>query len=62
MFQKWVEAYRSKRLRNSINTTNGVESKHKELKYSHLDLYSDNSIEGLVSTIVTKFIPDQEIR
>ena len=43
----------------SIHTTNGVERQNEDLKYSFLASHRDKSLSGVLSILITDFLPDK---
>ncbi|VDI38561.1 Hypothetical predicted protein [Mytilus galloprovincialis] len=61
-FKRWVKAYRQEVFNVLVNTNIGVERQKKALKYVYLDMKKTKSLSQLLSTILTKFLPDSYIK
>ena len=43
----------------SINTNNGIERQNESLKYQYLKDPNNNSLGGMVTTLIVEFLPDK---
>ena len=59
MSQRWVWAFRQDRFLMSVNTNNGIERQNESLKYQYLKDRNNNSLSGLIVTLVEEFLPDK---
>ncbi|XP_052097298.1 uncharacterized protein LOC127732258 [Mytilus californianus] len=57
-FQRWSKLFRNSLFNIRVNTTNGLERQHKELKENYLTEYIDKSLSSMVTSLVTKYLPD----
>ncbi|XP_028415032.1 uncharacterized protein LOC114538114 [Dendronephthya gigantea] len=55
--KRWVWAYRKDRFNVKVNTNNGVERQNRSLKYQFLADNRDKTLSGLISVVVTQFLP-----
>ncbi|XP_063236153.1 uncharacterized protein LOC134538662 [Bacillus rossius redtenbacheri] len=55
---RWVQAFREKDYAVVINTTNGVESQNRVLKYSYLYHNSAKSLTAMLTTVIKSYLPD----
>ena len=58
MLQMWARAYRDQTYHAAINTTNGVESQNKLLKYSYLPRRKNITLSQLATVLYDEFIPE----
>ena len=56
--QLWARAYRDQTYHAAINTTNGVESQNKLLKYSYLPRRKNITLSQLAAVLYEEFIPE----
>ncbi|ELU11141.1 hypothetical protein CAPTEDRAFT_192781, partial [Capitella teleta] len=59
--ERWIRYFRLQ-LPHVPWTTNGVESLHRVLKYKYLQHYSDRSLYGLLSVMISKYLPEMLIK
>ena len=43
----------------SVNTNNGTERQNESLKYQYLKDRNNNSLSGLIVTLIEEFLPDK---
>ena len=58
--QRWVRAFYDDIIHANVTTTNGLERQHEELKYNYLGKHSSGSLTDLVTTVVTKLVPESQ--
>ncbi|CAC5389160.1 unnamed protein product [Mytilus coruscus] len=56
--KRWSKLFRNSLFNIRVNTTNGLERQHKELKENYLTEYIDKSLSSMVKSLVTKYLPD----
>ena len=56
--QLWAQAYRDQTYYAAINTTNGVESQNKLLKYSYLPQRTRITLSQLATLLYEEFVPE----
>lgn len=56
--QLWARAYRDQTYHAAINTTNGVESQNKLLKYSYLPRRKNITLSHLATVLYEEFVPE----
>ncbi|CAG2191830.1 unnamed protein product [Mytilus edulis] len=56
--KRWSKLFRNSLFNIRVNTTNGLERQHKELKENYLTEYIDKSLSSMVTSLVTKYLPD----
>lgn len=56
--QLWARAYRDQTYHAAINTTNGVESQNKLLKYNYLPRKRNATLSQLVTILYVQFVPE----
>ena len=56
--QMWARAYRDQTYHAAINTTNGVESQNKLLKYSYLPRRKNTTLSQLAILLYEEFVPE----
>ena len=56
--QLWARAYRDQTYHAAINTTNGVESQNKLLKYSYLPRKKNITLSQLATILYEEFVPE----
>ena len=56
--QLWARAYRDQTYHAAINTTNGVESQNKLLKYSYLPRRKNITLSQLAEVLYEDFVPE----
>ena len=56
--QLWARAYRDQTYHAAINTTNGVESQNKLLKYSYLPRRKNTTLSQLAKLLYEEFVPE----
>ena len=61
-FQRWVWAFRQDRLQVAVNTNNGLERQNEDFKYNHLANHRDKSMSGMLSVLITDFLPEKYSR
>ncbi|XP_067022395.1 uncharacterized protein [Acropora muricata] len=59
MSQRWVWAFRQDRFLMSVNTNNGIERQNESFKYQYLKDRNNNSLSGLIVTLIEEFLPDK---
>ena len=42
-----------------VNTNNGVERQNKDLKHKFHKQYKENSLSGMITVLIEKFLPDK---
>ena len=57
ILQRWVWAYRKDRFNVTVNTNNGIERQNRSFKYDFLSNHRDTSLSGMLSVLVTQFLP-----
>eukprot|EP00057_Strongylocentrotus_purpuratus_P018727 XP_011673201.1 PREDICTED: uncharacterized protein LOC105442612 [Strongylocentrotus purpuratus] len=60
-FKRWVWAYRADR-DLQVNTNNGIERQNKIFKYDYLEQKKDLGISGMVSALITEYLPTMKLR
>ena len=55
--KRWVWAYRKDRFNVAINTNNGIERQNRSFKYDFLAKQRDTSLSGMLTVLVTQFLP-----
>ena len=55
----WVRAFRIGLMEIVVNTNNGVERQNKDLKHEYLKDYRDNSLSGMITVLVERFLPEK---
>ena len=60
--KRWVWAFRKDRLPVAVYTNNGVERLNEDFKYKFLASHRDKTLSGMLSILVTEFIPDKYSR
>ena len=61
-FQRWVWAFRKDRLEVDVNTNNGLERQNADFKHNHLASHRDKTLSGMLSVLVTEFLPEKYSR
>lgn len=62
LFQRWVWAFRKDRLEVDVNTNNGLERQNEDFKHNHLASHKDKTLSGMLSVLVTEFLPEKYSR
>ncbi|XP_053405313.1 uncharacterized protein LOC123553026 [Mercenaria mercenaria] len=57
--ERWVQYHRQTLLNVRVNTTNGLETQHKEFKQNYLSSYTEGSLSSMVTTLIKKFLPER---
>ncbi|XP_027047000.1 uncharacterized protein LOC113674714 [Pocillopora damicornis] len=57
--QRWVWTYRKDRFNVKVNTTNGVERKNRTYKHQFLADNRDKTLSGVITVLVTQFLPNE---
>lgn len=60
--ERWVWAFRQDRLQVAVNTNNGLERQNEDFKYNHLANHRDKSLSGMLSVLITDFLPEKYSR
>ena len=55
--KRWVWAYRKDRFNVAINTNNGIKRQNWSFKYDFLAKQRDTSLSGMLTVLVTQFLP-----
>ncbi|RMX61353.1 hypothetical protein pdam_00025173, partial [Pocillopora damicornis] len=56
---RWVWTYRKDRFNVKVNTTNGVERKNRTYKHQFLADNRDKTLSGVITVLVTQFLPNE---
>jgi len=60
--ERWVWAFRKDRLQVAVNTNNGLERQNEDFKYNHLATHRDKTLSGMLSVLITDFLPEKYSR
>ena len=55
VFYRWVKFFREGISEVTVNTSNGIERKSKDLKYEFLSQHRNNTLSGMVAVLVEQF-------
>ena len=58
LLQMWVLLYRKDSMAAHVQTTNAVESKNREVKYDYLKKKGNRNLVGVITTLVSQYLPD----
>ena len=42
-----------------VDTNNGVERQNKDFKYEYLKQFKDNTLSGMLTVLIERFLPDK---
>ena len=59
MLQRWVKAFRNGLMEIVVDTNNGVERQNKDFKYEYLKQFKDNTLSGMLTVLIERFLPDK---
>ncbi|KAK2558631.1 hypothetical protein P5673_018824 [Acropora cervicornis] len=60
--QGWVWAFRKDCLPVAVYTNNGLERQNEDFKYNHLATHRDKTLRGMLSVLITEFLPEKYSR
>ena len=62
LFQRLVWGFRKDRLEVDVNTNNGLQRLNEDFKHNHLASHRDKTLSGMLSVLVTEFLPEKYSR